>query len=124
VEAHREPILKTYEAEEKRLREAEKLAEMKKIEEAHAVEPHEEGLAAGMKLAEKVLVADDEVEEREEERMVKTVTDRKTKSQKNKGKRLLAEVCSTPCPSTTLTFLFVETLPGGTSRVQTDEGIH
>ncbi|KIJ93614.1 hypothetical protein K443DRAFT_12742, partial [Laccaria amethystina LaAM-08-1] len=53
VEAHREPILKTYEAEEKRLREAEKLAEMKKIEEAHAVEPHEEGLAAGMKLAEK-----------------------------------------------------------------------
>jgi hypothetical protein len=38
--------------------------------------------------------------------MVKAVPDRKTKSQKNKGNRLLAEVCSTPCPSTTLTFFF------------------
>ena len=51
MEAHQELILKTYEAEEKRLREAEKLAEVKKMEEAHAVEPHNEGLAAGMMLA-------------------------------------------------------------------------
>lgn len=95
MEAHQELILKAYEAEEKRLREAEKRAEVKKkMEEAHAVEAHEEGLAAGMKLAEKVLVQDDEAEEGEEERVVKSVPDRKTKSQKNKAKRLLAEVCS------------------------------
>ena len=55
----------------------ENLAEAKKIEEAHAVEPHKEGLAAGMKLAEKVLVEDDKAEEREEG-MVKSVPDRKT----------------------------------------------
>ena len=78
VEAHQELILKTYEAEEKRLQEADKLAEVKKMEEAHAVEPHKEGLAAGMKLTEKVLVEDDEAEEREEEGMVKIVPDRKT----------------------------------------------
>jgi len=124
VEAHQELILKACEAEEKRLREAEKLAEVKKkMEDAHAVEPQEEGLAAGMKLAEKVLVEDNEAEEGEE-RMVKSVPDRKTKSQKNKAKRLLAEVCSIPCPSTTLTFTFVETCPGRTSRAQTDDGIH
>jgi len=112
VEAHQELILKACEAEEKRLREAEKLAEVKKkMEEAHAVEPHEEGLAAGMKLAEKVLVEDNEAEEGEEERVVKSVPDRKTKSQKNKAKRLLAEVCFNPCPSTTLTFLFRRNAP-------------
>jgi hypothetical protein len=125
VEAHQELILKAYEAEEKRLREAEKLAEVKKkMEEAHAVEPREEGLAAGMKLAEKVLVEEDEAEEGEEVRVVKSVPDRKTQSQKNKAKRLLAEVCSIPCPSTTLIFIFVETRPGGASRAQTDDGIH
>jgi nucleolar protein 53 len=124
VEAHQELILKAYEAEEKRLREAEKLAEVKKkMEEAHTVEPNQEGWAAGMKLAEKVLVEEDETEEGEE-RVVKSVPDRKTTSQKNKAKRLLAEVCSIPCPSTTLTFFFVETRPGGTSRAQTDDGIH
>ena len=79
MEAHQELILKAYEAEEKRLREAEKLAEVKKkMEEAYAVEPHEEGLAAGMKLTEKVLVEDNEAEEGEEEEMVKIVPDRKT----------------------------------------------
>ena len=125
MEAHQELILKAYEAEEKRLREAEKLAEVKKtMEEAYAVEPHEEGLAAGMKLAEKVLIEDDEAEEGKEERVVKSLPVRKTTSQKNKAKRLLAEVCSIPRPSTKLTFLFVETRPGGTSRAQTDDGIH
>jgi hypothetical protein len=102
AEAHQEL---TYEAEQKKLREAEKLAEVKKkIEEAHAVESHEEGLGAGMNLAEQVLVEEDEAEEGEEERVVKSIPDRKTKSQKNKAKRFLAEVCSIPCPSATLTF--------------------
>ncbi|EDR12759.1 uncharacterized protein LACBIDRAFT_292782 [Laccaria bicolor S238N-H82] len=92
VEAHHELILKAYEAEEKRLRDAEKLAEVKKkMEDSYMVEPLEEGLAAGMKLAEKVLVEDDEAEEEKEERVVKSVPDRKTASQKNKAKRLLAE---------------------------------
>ena len=50
------------------------------MEEAHAVEPREEGLDAGMKLTEKVLIADDEAEEGEEARVVKSVPGRKTKS--------------------------------------------
>ena len=62
-----------------------------------------------MNLAGKVLVENDEAEAGEEERVVKIVPDRKTKSQKNKAKRSLAEVCSIPCPSTTLIFVFVET---------------
>ena len=92
--------------------------------EAHAVEPHEEGLAAGMKLAEKIFVVDDEAEEGEEKRVVKSVPDQRAKSQKNKAKGLLAEVCSIPSPSTKLTFLFVETHLGGMSRAQTDDDIH
>ena len=69
-----------------------------------------------MKLAEKVLVEDAEAEEGEEGRAVKNVPDWKTKSQKNKAQRLLAEVCSILCPSTTLIFVFVET--------RADDGIH
>jgi nucleolar protein 53 len=61
-------------------------------------------LAAGVKLAEKVLVEDYEAEEGEEQRVAKNIPDWKTKSQKDKAKRLLAEVCSIPCPCTTLTF--------------------
>ena len=62
-----------------------------------------------MKLAAKVLVQGDEAEEGEEERVVRNVPDRKTKSQKNKAKRILAAVCSISCPSPTLIFVFVET---------------
>ena len=43
-----------------------------------AVVPREEGLAAGIKLADKVLVEDDEAEKGEEERVVKSLPDRKT----------------------------------------------
>ena len=73
-EVHQELILKACETEERGGK-----AEVKeKMAEAHVVEPHKEGLAAGMKLAEKVLVEDGEAEEGEEERVVKSLPDRKT----------------------------------------------
>ncbi|KAF9045272.1 ribosome biogenesis protein Nop53/GLTSCR2 [Panaeolus papilionaceus] len=110
-EAHRELLIKAAEAEEKRVRELEKMGEVKKRIELLKEEgkfgdddvDESEGVPAGMKVQ---ILSDDEGEEKESDdedgkaEKKKKVASRKTKVQKNKAakvleqKRLLAEKAS------------------------------
>jgi nucleolar protein 53 len=94
AEAHRELLLQAHEKEERRIREAEKLAEVKeKIESARReVEEVNPAVAPGMKVDE--IVHDEaDLDEDSEEIPGKKPPPRKTQSQRKKAARLLAEVC-------------------------------
>ncbi|GLB39633.1 putative nop53 (60S ribosomal biogenesis) [Lyophyllum shimeji] len=95
VQAHQELLLQAHEAEERRLREAEKLAEVKeKIESSRReVEAEDLMLAPGMKLQEDVAGDDDESAEGEGEgeMLAKRQPQRKTKAQREKAARLRSE---------------------------------
>ncbi|KAG5735715.1 hypothetical protein E4T56_gene7495, partial [Termitomyces sp. T112] len=94
IEAHQELLLQAHQAEERRVREAEKLAQVKeKMEsakrEAEEVNP---GFASGMKLQEEVEEdADEDVTENRGEVPAKRQPARKTKAQRKKAAQLLAE---------------------------------
>lgn len=113
--AHQDLLLKAHGVEERRVKEAKRLAEMKqKIEQARNREPEhvDEGYAPGMMI--------DKVQAEEKEdgvdvvRQPTKVPERKTKAQRNKAARLLAEVKAWfECPLTSfLTFCLAETWLG------------
>ena len=95
VDAHQDLLRKAHEVEERRVAEAEKLAETKKKMEAARIDADDEvdeALPAGMKVDS---VADDGVEEEQEEEeqgVVRKQPKAKSKAQKNKAAKLLAEV--------------------------------
>ncbi|KAG6841158.1 hypothetical protein C0991_001286 [Blastosporella zonata] len=94
VEAHQELLLQAHEAEERRIREAEKRAEVKeKMESAkREVEEANPGVATGMKLHHEIEMDENEEEEgNEEELPAKRPPGRKTQAQRRKAARLLAE---------------------------------
>lgn len=92
IDAHKELILKAHEIEEKRLKDTEKFAAVKsKIEMARQNQEDAVGVVAGMKLD--INTAEDEVNEPESEMALpKKMPERKTKQQRSKAKRVLAEV--------------------------------
>lgn len=94
VAAHQELLLQAHEAEERRIREAARLAEVKeKMEDARReVEVPDLAVASGMKVS--VAGADEEDSAEEEEELpAKKMPPRKTQAQRRKAARLLAEVC-------------------------------
>ena len=126
VDAHQELLEKAAELELKRLRDAEKMAEVKtKMEEAKLTqEDYDMSVAPGMKVQE---LHGDEVEQLEEgeeiSASVKQVPERKTKAQRNRAARLLAEVSLKP--SSTILFLtsLAETGSCGESSTETVNGV-
>lgn len=98
VDAHQELLEKAASLEMKRLRDAEKIAEVKtKMEEAKLTqEDYDMSVAPGMKVQE--LHGEEEQSEEGEEVSVSTkrVPERKTKAQRNRAARLLAEVSLRP----------------------------
>ncbi|KAJ2916207.1 hypothetical protein MD484_g4187, partial [Candolleomyces efflorescens] len=94
VDAHLELLRKAHEAEERRVAEAERLAETKKKMEAARMDADDDGhgaLPSGMRLD---AAADDEGEEEQEEEeqaVVRKQPKPKSKAQKNKAAKLLAE---------------------------------
>jgi nucleolar protein 53 len=94
VDAHQELLEKAASLEMKRLRDAEKMAEVKtKMEEAKlTAEEYDMSVLPGMKVQE--LHADEDQPEEDEEVSIsaKKVPERKTKVQRNRAARLLAEV--------------------------------
>ncbi|KAG6916625.1 hypothetical protein DXG01_006121 [Tephrocybe rancida] len=94
VEAHQELLLQAHEAEERRIREAEKRAEVKeKMENAkREVEEVNPAAASGMKLHDEVVEEEEEeVEATGDEIPAKRLPARKTQAQRKKAARLLAE---------------------------------
>jgi nucleolar protein 53 len=96
VDAHLELLRKAHEAEERRVAEAERLAETKKKMEAARIDADDEAygaLPSGMRLDTTV---DDEAEKEQEEEVEQGVVRKqpkpKSKAQKNKAAKLLAEV--------------------------------
>jgi len=91
--AHQELLLKAHKIEERRVKEAERLAEAKlRTEQAKFGEPElvDEGSAPGMML-DKIQVVEESGDDTEVFRAPKKVLARKTKAQRNKAARLLAE---------------------------------
>ena len=105
ADAHRELLLRAATLEEKRLLDVEKMAEVKaKIDMARLTANVETIFAAGMVIQE--LDDHDEEEIAECGSIERKVTSaRRSRSQRNKGIRLLAEVCSCIGSSATAIFL-------------------
>jgi nucleolar protein 53 len=103
ADAHQELLLKAHEIEERRVKEQNRLAEVKqKIEQARVEEPGhvDEGCASGM-VIDRIQVDEDD-HDTEVVREPKKATARKTKAQRNKAAKLLAEV-NPPCRRVFLT---------------------
>jgi nucleolar protein 53 len=95
ADAHQELLLKAHGIEEKRIEKAAKLAETKEKIDQATVEAGDEtpGVPPGMKLDEPVPIDIDEDEEASAEVISKKMPERKTKAQRNKAARVLAQVC-------------------------------
>ncbi|RDB17321.1 Uncharacterized protein C22F8.09 [Hypsizygus marmoreus] len=95
VEAHQELLLQAHEAEERRIREAEKLAEVKTKMESARMEVDVENIAvaSGMKLQDEIAGSNEGTDDEEDggDMPTKKTPQRKTQSQKRKAARLLAE---------------------------------
>lgn len=95
AEAHQELLLKAAEIEKKKLEDLEKMADVKrKMENAQITQDYDIGVAPGMTV--QPLEDVDEIDAKDEEdeagSSVTKVAERKTKSQRNKMARVLAEV--------------------------------
>ncbi|KAJ7578394.1 ribosome biogenesis protein Nop53/GLTSCR2 [Mycena floridula] len=89
VNAHQELLLKAHEIEEKRVNDAAKMAEFKaKIDSAWHVPQDPPGVPPGMRVD---VVPAQDLDEEEEEVIAKPMPERKTKQQRRKAARVLAE---------------------------------
>lgn len=128
AEAHNELLGKALEVELKRVKDAEKLAEVKaKIESAMRVpEAMDISLPAGMKVDEVGLEDEQDVDEEQQEAIPrKKMPERKTKAQRNKAAKLLKEVCYSRCSISWVFFIdlliaVLETNSGRTGNYETD----
>ena len=133
VEAHQELLEKAVSVEEKRLKDAEKLAELKAKMESARLTQEDDGevalAAAGMTVQdvqEGDEAAGDKNESSAQQSSVKRISERKTKAQRNKAARALAEVCLS-FPSShhrSQALLLAETCSGRKGGAETPPGVH